>query len=281
MKNKIWYLLLFPSLLLITTITFYPLIFTISWSLFSGKYLTKGQFIGLMNYKLFFLSDAKHAFRISLLYTVGSLVGSLFLGTVVALLLHQPLRGRTLFRTLLLTPWVLSQTVVALLWKWFLDPYYGPLANLFARFGLSGTALLGSPRTALAALVVVNVWASYPQVVVLILAALQTIPKETIEAAVVDGATAVQRFFYVMLPALRHQYLVASLILGMLYFNMVTLIYVSTAGGPSRATETLSVLLFKVAFERWQLGYASAISVVMIILNAMISVGYIRLVREM
>lgn len=273
-------LLLGPALVLVLSITVYPLVFTFSWSLYSSSYLVRGTFLGFQHYMRFFAYEGKHAFLVSLVYTGGSLLGALGLGTAIAFLLNQRIQGRTLFRTILLTPWVLSQTIVALLWKWFLDPYYGPLATVLRHFGLSGIAFLSSPRTALSTLILINVWSTYPQVVVLLLAALQTIPKEVIEASIIDGATRIRRFIHVIFPYLRHQYLVAMLLLGTLYFNMVTLIYVATAGGPARATETVSVLLFKTAFEQWRLSYASAISVLMIVINLLISIVYIKMVRR-
>ena len=278
-RNHIAYFLIIPSLIFVLLIAIYPVIYAIDWSVHGGRYLARGPYVGIQNYQRFF-SQNSHTLVVSAIYCICSLAGALFLGTLTALLLNQKIKGRTFFRIILLTPWVLSQTVIALLWKWFLDPYYGPVAHWLRQVGLQSIDFLGSPRLALPTLILINVWATYPQVVVLLLAALQTIPREVFEAAMIDGANAIRRFITITLPYLRHTLLVSVIILTSLYFNMVTLIYVTTAGGPVQSTETISIHLFKTAFEQWRLGYASAISVVMLFFNAIISVLYIRILKK-
>jgi len=281
--RKYWvgYLLLLPATCFVFFISIYPIIYAIDWSLYSTQYLQKLSFAGLSNYYEFIGSPrGMHAFLTTLIYCFGSLAISVPLSMAVASLLDRPVRGRIVFRAIILIPWVLSQTVVALLWKWLLDPYYGPINYVLQTLGVGKVGFLSSPLLALPTLIFVNVWMSYPLGVVLILAALQTVPRELIDAAVIDGASTWLAYRYVKFPHIKHTVLVVLILQTLLYFNMVTLIYVSTGGGPLGATETISIHLFKSAFENWKIGYASSVGVIMLVFNLLFSLSYVKALRR-
>lgn len=281
--RKYWvgYLLLLPATCFVFFISIYPIIYAIDWSLYSTQYLRKLSFAGLSNYYEFIGSPrGMHAFLTTLIYCFGSLAISVPLSMAVASLLDRPVRGRIVFRAIILIPWVLSQTVVALLWKWLLDPYYGPINYVLQTLGVGKVGFLSSPLLALPTLIFVNVWMSYPLGVVLILAALQTVPRELIDAAVIDGASTWLAYRYVKFPHIKHTVLVVLILQTLLYFNMVTLIYVSTGGGPLGATETISIHLFKSAFENWKIGYASSVGVIMLVFNLLFSLSYVKALRR-
>lgn len=281
--RKYWvgYLLLLPATCFVFFISIYPIIYAIDWSLYSTQYLQKLSFAGLSNYYEFIGSPrGMHAFLTTLIYCFGSLAISVPLSMAVASLLDRPVRGRIVFRAIILIPWVLSQTVVALLWKWLLDPYYGPINYVLQTLGVGKVGFLSSPLLALPTLIFVNVWMSYPLGVVLILAALQTVPRELIDAAVIDGASTWLAYRYIKFPHIKHTVLVVLILQTLLYFNMVTLIYVSTGGGPLGATETISIHLFKSAFENWKIGYASSVGVIMLVFNLLFSLSYVKALRR-
>jgi len=280
-KHWVGYLLLMPAMCFVFFISFYPIMYAIDWSLYSTRYLQKLSFVGVRNYSEFFrLPRGVHALLTTFIYCFGSLAISIPLSMGVASLLDRRIKGRAVFRTIILIPWVLSQTVVALLWKWLLDPYYGPVNYVFQSLGIGKVGFLSSPSLALPTLMFINVWMSYPLGVVLILAALQTVPSELVDAARIDGAGAWLVYRHVKLAHIKHTVLVVLILQTLLYFNMVTLIYVSTGGGPLGATETVSVHLFKSAFENWKIGYASSVGVIMLAFNLLFSLLYVKALRK-
>jgi multiple sugar transport system permease protein len=275
------YALMMPALLLTLTISVYPIIYAIDWSFHETRYLNKVSFVGLLNYWQFFQKPANlQSIIVSLKYMFWSLTGSLVFGIGVASLLSKPLKFRGFFRTMIIMPWIISQTVNALLWKWMLSPDFGFINYLLTFLQLPKVDFFGNPHFALPTLAFANFWSSYPLVVVLTLAALQTIPEELVEAARIDGCSSSQVFFRIKMPLIQPTLLVIIIFLSLMYFNMVTLIYVATAGGPLTLTETVSVHLFKKAFEDWRIGYASAVGVSMFIANITFSLAYIRLLRR-
>lgn len=140
--------------------------------------------------------------------------------------------------------------------------------------------MLASPAGAMAALIVVNVWASYPQATLLLLAAVQTVPRELYEAGRIDGASALRRFRYITLPLIKPTLTVVLIQLTLLYFNMVTLIYTLTGGGPLGATDTLAVRVLKISFEDWNLGRGAALGLVVTAINFLMSAFYVKALRK-
>lgn len=273
------YALLGPSLVIVALVSIFPIVYAINLSVHETRFTRIGDFSGLENYKQIFGSRQGLASVLrSLVYVGVSLAITIPLGLALASLLNQPVRFRAAFRIVILLPWVISQTVAALLWKWLLNPDYGP-------FGLDSVAgqrvdLLADPTQAMGALIVVNVWISYPLATILSLAALQTIPKELHEAAEVDGAGKFFRFRHVTLPLMKPTIFVLTIMLTLLYFNMVTLVYTLTGGGPFSGTELLSLSAFKQSFEFFKLGLGAAYSVVLFLFNVVFGIAYVKLIRS-
>ncbi len=269
-----------PAAVIVFLVSIYPVLDAAVLSLFKTSYARKVAFIGLANYTALlgdpgFWRDTGN----SLVFTTASLALVLPLSLGLALLLARPLPARGLVRTVVVLPWVVSQTVVALLWAWLLNGDFGPLTWLFEAAIGYRPAFLSDPSAAMASLVVVNVWASYPQATLLLLAAVQTIPHELYEAASVDGAAGVAVLRHVTLPLIRPTLLVVLIQLTLLYFNMVTLIYTLTGGGPIGSTETLAVRVMKTSFEDWNLGQGAALGLIITAINLLISMIYIKTLR--
>ena len=270
-----------PALLLIMCMTAIPILYAFNTSLHATEYAQVKEFVGFTHYKEI-LGSLKgwNAIWNSITYVLMSLVLVIPLGTVSAVLLNRKLKGRTVIRTLIIVPWVLSQTVTALLWKWLLNSNYGPVSYIY--YSLTGQKI-DFFNTAFAAKIMVvlaNVWNSFPIVLILILAALQSISADVYEAAQVDGAGKLQTFFCITLPLLKPTILTAMVLQSMEYFNMVTLIYTLTSGGPFDATQTLSVLAFKEGFDYWHLGYGSASSIIILTLNMLFSIIYMKILKK-
>lgn len=270
-----------PALILILCMTVAPIFYAINTSLHATEYAQIKEFIGLQYYKEI-LESAKGWYSIfnSVTYVLMSLILVIPLGTISAVLLNKKIAGRTIIRTLVIIPWVLSQTVTALLWKWLLNSNYGPVSYIYYSITGQKVDFFNTPLAAKFTVVLANVWNSFPIVLILILAALQSISSEIYEAAEVDGSTKLQTFFKITLPLLKPTILTAVVLQSMEYFNMVTLIYTLTSGGPFDATQTVSVLAFKEGFDYWHLGYGSASSIIILCLNMLFSIFYMKILRK-
>ena len=199
---------------------------------------------------------------------------------IFALMLNRPIRFRAAFRTTLIVPWTLSQSVTAMLWLWLLNPSYGPVKFALDQAGLPVTGFLSNPDWALPIVCLVNTWMSFPLPTVLFLAALQTVPKELYEAARVDGASAWTVFWRVTLPFIKSTVMTTAIMVTLQFFNIVTLIYVMTGGGPLGTTQTLSLRVFLDGFFNFKVASAAAVGMVIFFLNIAFSFAYIRVLRQ-
>jgi len=272
---------LLPALLLVSAVSLYPVIDAFSLSLHATSFTHETAFVGFANYLALARDPAVWTqLGNSLIYTVGSLVLVLPFSLALALLFNRRMPLRGLFRTIAILPWAVSQTITALLWSWILNSNFGVGTYMLQLLLGHQVALLSAPGSAMAALILINVWASYPLATLLFLAALQTIPAELMEAAAVDGATFPARLRHVILPLIKPTALVLMIQLTLLYFNMVTLIYVLTGGGPLGATETIAVRVLKVSFEDWHLSTGAALGMILSIINLLFSLLYMRALSE-
>lgn len=275
------YILLFPALLISIAVSIYPTYFAIDISLYKTAYLKKVEFVGLSNY-LQLLSDPTFldAIVATLKFGVGSIIFIIPLGMMFAVLLNQPIRFKSAFRTILILPWALSQSVTAMLWMWMLNPSYGPVKYVLSELGKPDALFLSNPSLAIWIVTAVNAWMSYPLPMVLFLAALQTVPGELHEAAKIDGCSAWGRFRHVVLPWIKGTVMTTTIVMTLQVFNMVTLIYVMTGGGPLGTTRTLSVMVFLDGFFNFRLAAAAAVGMVIFLLNILFSLSYIRVLRQ-
>jgi multiple sugar transport system permease protein len=270
-----------PSVLLVLCVTFLPILQAIQLSFRETVFLEQGGWVGLEHYESFLGTSAGvHSIVVTLVFTAASLVLTMPLALGLALALNRPMRGRALLRTALILPWVASQLLTALMWRWVLDADIGPVAYGLGLLANGPVDLLADSAGAMVGMVVANVWRTYPYAMILLLAALQTVPRELHEAAKVDGASAWQRLRFITLPAIRSTLLIATIILSVNAVNMIELPLVMTGGGPADATNLLGLEVFNEAFVLNHLGFASAIAVVMFAINAIVSLAYIAVLRE-
>ncbi len=275
------YLLIAPAVLLVLLVTLYPILYGFRISLFATDFLKPTRYIGLGNYAQV-LSDLR-AYRnisASLYYVIGSLAISLPLGMLTAILLNLPIRLKPMFRAIIILPWIIAQIVTGLLWKWLLDPTYGPVNYYLVSLGVGGINFLGNPSYAMPSLIIANVWRSFPLATVLLLAALQTIPPSLYEVAGMDGATPWRSFRHITLPLVLPTLLITLILMTLQDFNMVTLMFVLTAGGPLGRTETLSLRVFREAFEYWHVGYATTLGIIIFLFNLVFSILYILVLKR-
>jgi multiple sugar transport system permease protein len=270
--SLIGYLLILPTFIVLIGVIVYPLVTAIDMS-FHQIILTKPQlgrpFIGLDNYTAVILAPFfSNAIQKTIVWTGVNLVVQLVLGTAIALLLHEQFVGRSIVRGLMLIPWVTPSVVAVLSWTWMYDGSFGIINDVLVRLGLieRGVAWLGNTATAMPSVIIESVWKGTPFVMIMILAALQAVPHELMDAAKVDGADAWQRFAHITLPLIMPTMMIAATLTTIYTFNNFNSIWLMTEGGPLRATETLTILVYNTAFRSFDLGQASAIGVVSLLI---------------
>lgn len=269
-----------PALLLVLLLIVYPFFYNLwlstnEFSFFSGEYV----FRGLKNYQELFKTPLfKQVALNSFYWVVGSLTGQLVLGIFAALLLNREIKGRAIFRALLLVPWILPGVVAASTWKWLYDSSFGILNQILMSIGLISAPVrwLSDPQLVLWSLVIVNVWRMFPFVMLMVLAGLQAIPGELEEAAAIDGANWLRRLRHIILPMLRPVLVTVSLLLIIWGLNSFDTIYIITKGGPAHASEIFAMLIYNLGFIQYKFGTASAVAVTLFIFSAIIASIYIR-----
>ncbi|MET3926019.1 sugar ABC transporter permease [Devosia sp. 2618] len=276
-RARFGYLLVLPALLLVTLLNVVPLIQALILSVQSQNLIRPNPtaFVGARHYLRALTSDPEfwsstiHTFQ----WTIGSVVIAYIISLGLALLLNMEIRGRAFLRAMFLIPWVVPNVVTALLWKWFYNGQFGVANFVLMKLGIISEPIqwLSTPEAAMPSVIAVQVWKLYPLMTVVLLAALQNVPKEVLEASRVDGANPIQRFFYVTFNFIRPQSMIIVLISAIWTFQSFDIVYLLTGGGPGGATQTLAIMVYTKAFWATQLGYASAIGVLMMVL--LVSLG--------
>lgn len=272
--------LIAPTVVIFCAVIVYPLVSAVYLSLFQVFTPTlKSTWVGLDNYRTL-LSGGLFwsALGTTLVWTVGTLTLQVVFGVGMALVLHQNIWFRSLARSLILFPYFISTVVAVLVWKWVLNDLYGILNHVLVGAGLTRMPLdyLGTMPNAMVTTILIGAWKYFPFVVIAVLARLQTIPETLYEAARIDGAGPVARFFDVTLPQLRDVLVVIVMLRAIWDFKEFDLIYLLTGGGPVTATETLPLVVYKQAFALNQMGMASATAVAMMAILLVFMLAYVR-----
>ena len=271
-------LMVLPAALLILAFSIYPVLQGLYASFFKIEAATLTmRFAGIANYRrllgesLFWSS----LFR-TLVWVSSTTVAQLLLGLGISLLVHQELKGRNSARGLALFPYLVPAIVVALTWRFVLDPTLGVFNRMLMDFGLieRPIAFLSNPRTALLFVIIAGIWKYTPFVVIMCLARLQVIPLELEEAARLDGAGSWQLFRHITLPWLMPVIIITLLLRTIWTFNEFDMVYLFAFGGPLFATTTLPVLVRYLAFDERQLGAAAATASLMVVILLVMAWGY-------
>jgi multiple sugar transport system permease protein len=273
------FLIFLPVVLVFLIFFAYPLAFGIELSFYKLDTLTlTGTFVGLDNFRRFLGSeDVRNALGNSLYWSLASLTLNLLLGLLVALALNERFPGRNIARGLALSSYLIPLVVSAAIWQWMFNAQYGIVNYLLVQLGITATPVswLSDPHAAMPAAIVLNVWRSFPFVVIVFLPRLQTIPEDLYSAAKVDGASAWDRFVDVTLPHLRSLFVVVILLRFIFDFNDFTTLALLTGGGPVHATETLPLLVYRQMFGLFDVGAAAALAVMMLLFLLSLAVIYL------
>jgi ABC-type sugar transport system permease subunit len=275
------YLMVAPALLVIGIFSLGPTLYGVIISLYRVEFVQLLTFVGFKNY-IDVLADPTfwNSVRVSFVFTVASVPFTMVSGLALALLANQNLRFRTAFRTVAMLPWITSYVVTYLLFRWILQDDIGLINALLVQgLGLQRVQWLGDPTLAMVSLVGVNIWRSAPHAMILLLAGLQGVSRDLMEAAGIDGAGRVQTFFSITLPLLRPTLLITVVLLTIIDFNVVVAMLVLTGGGPGNATEAMSLRMYNEAFIYLRMGPASAIAMIIFAINLVLTAVYVRALR--
>lgn len=267
-----------PALAVLAVFAFYPVAGSMWLSLHRlvlSLPAAGEPFVGLANYRELAASPVfAHSLLVTLVFVAASTTLEIAVGLGMALCLHAAYRGRGWVRAAVLVPWAVPTVVASQMWRFLLNDRYGPVS--YYLFG--GAAVLADPAGALGAVIMADVWKTSSFAALIILAGLQGIPDEVLEAAQVDGAGPLSRFIFVTLPLLRPALLAALLFRTIDAFRVFDLVFVMTQGGPADATDVLQYLGYKRMFAEGLMGSGAAISTVVFVLTFVAALAYVRLV---
>lgn len=272
--SPIPWLLLLPAMVLLITFTHYPAIATIWHSFFSTpKGDNSAVFVGLENYQL--MADDPvfwQSLMNNLYFAIGTIPVSIAIAIIMALWVNQKIIGRSLLRLAYFTPTVLPMIAVANIWLFFYTPQYGLLEQIAQALGLPGHNWLGNPHTVLGAVMVVAIWKEAGFFMIFYLAALQQISPTLQEAAQLEGASRWQYFWKIQFPLLMPTTIFVLINALINAFTLIDHIMVMTRGGPDNASSLLLYYIYQVGFSFWDSAYASALTVVLLGLLAIVAI---------
>lgn len=278
LNDRLAYLMLAPGILFLIAVVVLPTLFavyisTTVWNL-TG---VQGVFIGMRNYQQM-VHDPRFisALGRSVYFTVASVSIELLLGLALALALSKITRGQDTLLSIFIVPMAITSAAVAYVFRFLLDPEIGLVNYIITSLGFDSIAFLGSTRWALNSVILTDVWQWTPLMTLIIFAGLEALPEEPFEAARIDGATTWQRFKWVTLPLLKPVISIAVLIRGMDAFRAFTKVFIMTNGGPGRASEVLSLYAYRIGFSRFNIGYATAVSMIMLFAIIMAAWTYVQ-----
>lgn len=280
------FLLTSPALLVLLLTTTFPLLYLI-WSSFQTINLAMpfmDGFAGLDNYVEMW-SDQRfwHALQLTGIYTVSSVSLQIIIGLGLALLVMQIPQGQWIFRIVAILPIVLAPVVVGLFWRTLmLSPNFGLIDFLLQWLGFEQVNWLGAPTPALISVILIHTWQWTPFAFLVFLASLAALPPDVFEAARIDKANALQRFWHITLPLLRPAIVIVVIMRAMISLSAFAAIFAATGGGPGTASEILNLYAFKTSFVELNFGYGSALAVALLLITMVVSgvLFYLRTARH-
>jgi len=272
-------LLVLPGLALLAAVVLYPLVAALVAAFFEQSLVLPGRtFVGLANVQEVLTGDFLRLLWQTMVFTLGTTIIPFVIGFGLALALNTRIRGAKVLRGLMLIPWLVPGVVVSFLWMWIFNANYGVMNAILESLGLidSPQAWLAQPGTAMTAVIVAKTWQSFPWMMVMLLAGLQTVPRELHEAAEMDGAGTVRRFRSITVPHLKGIIGLVLLLEFIWNFQHFDIIYVLTGGGPAGSTQTFATAVYETAFKGYDLGMAGALGLLWMVLLMGLVVLYVR-----
>lgn len=282
-RRKDFLVFMLPSLVALILVLAVPLVYSLITSFFDTnlKYSGLGEFLGLQNYveilqDTYFIESVVTTAK----FTVFVVVIEFLVGLAIALLLNNIQKGRNFFFTIIIVPMMITPIAVGLIWRLLLHSDLGIVNYLLSQIGISGRAWLADANIALPTVMFIDIWQNVPYMVLVILAGLVTLPTEPYEAAAIDGASRVQSFFRLTVPMMIPTFSVVLLLRTITALKTYDLIFVLTRGGPGTTTEVISYHIYQQAFRYLEIGKASAMSYLLLIMIIPIAFMFIKISRN-
>lgn len=277
-------LFLTPAVLLLLLLRVVPVIYSAfisftGWNLYEPG--SQRQWVGFQNY-VSFLTDGQFGQSLKITFEMGfwSVLLSMLVGMALAFLMYQELFGSKIVRGLIISAMIIAPIVVGTCWRLMYNPGNGLIHVLLSLVGIGGQPFLAQQNTVVGAIVAVDVWQQSPYVMIIILAGLQGLSLETLEAAKIDGASAMQTFFKVTLPLLKQSIMLALIIRVMDALRIFDLIFAMTKGGPGTASLNINLLMYLTGFDYYQIGKATAMCIFILVLVTIPCAFIFRLFQE-
>lgn len=279
LENWINLLYILPTIAVFAVFILFPILDVFRLSFYNVKINGSEEFILFDNYIKFFQSkDAFLILRNSAIWVFVGTAGKILLGMIMALILYKDFKGKKLITGVMLIPYAMPAAVACMVWRLMYNPTFGHIPQYLMDLGLmeKATAFLGSPHTALIAVMIVNVWACAPFCALNILTSLYSIPTFIYEAADIDGVGPIRKFFKIKLPLVISDVRTLALLMGIWGFNAFDVIYMMTSGGPANSSSILVNYVYQNAFEFNNRGYSAAISIICFILLSIFAILYVK-----
>lgn len=289
-KDKLFSLFLaFPAVAMTVIFILVPVVDSVIKSftkyqiknIISGK---PGTWNNFANYtKLFQNAKLPQAIMNTFVFVIVVVICAFALGMMLALILNAGVKGAKIIQGVMMTPWVIPTVISALIWMWLFQPQYGPvkyLVSVISGGAISDLAVLNNPNTALMGISIASLWKQVPLMTLLLLAGLSNVPEELLEAATVDGANRVQKFFNITIPSMKSVITIAVSMSIIENFKQFPLFWTMTGGGPDGATTTLAILSYREAFVSQDLGSGAAVTTVWMLLMIVVVFIYDKLMKK-
>ncbi len=278
-------LMILPAMVVILGLNIYPLLYNFGTSFFWNDLLDKSKqgFAGFQQYiEVFSHPGFLNSIKITAYFAAVSLLVQTTFGTLIALLLNQEFKGRGIVRTIILLPWAIPNIVNANIWSWIFNANYGLLNRLLIQFGITNTEIvwLGTAFSAINMVILADTWRMLPLTVIMMLAAMQTIDKSTVEASIVDGANAFQRFFRIKVPLMKSIILILLITRTTQTLKVFDIIFMMTGGGPGNGTMTISFYTYYEIFKNLDYGGGATLAIAITALIFIISLIYVRIINS-
>ena len=271
------YLFLAPAGIILIFALLYPIGYLTVASFFDwrmGTPFADAAYAGFGNYA-WVLNDPNfhESFMVTITFAFTVVVLEMFIGVGLALMLERPILGMSVFRTIFILPMMIAPIVVGLVWRYMYNPQFGIFNKTLKKWGFEPIPWLSSPDWALPSVIIADIWQWTPFIFILSLAALQSLPRSSLEAARIDGASEWQQIIYIKIPLMMPVLVVAALLRMIDAFKVLEVIFIMTNGGPGLSTEIMSLQIYKTAFVSWELGRAAALSNILLAIVLVITLA--------
>ena len=262
-----------PALIPLTVFWIYPILRSMLLSLTDWDYMSPSySFVGLSNYVALFKDTRFYsALWNTFVFGIGTVIPTIIGGMILALLLQKAFRGDGIFKFILFSPWITPTVAISIVWTWIYEPDVGIANHVLKFFHLPALQWINSSSTAMLAVIIVTVWKSLGYAMIFYITALEKVPKELYEANALDGANSWQRFRDVTLPCISPTTFFLVIITMVNSLQAYDQIQILTQGGPSGSTRTLLYMYYQLGFEEFNMGQATAVAMILILITVMLS----------